>query len=157
LEKLTTKGEIIMKVKIYTIIIFASIFTIITTANAQDPGRRIADRNMESINLAMMGSGSMMGGGGMMGGQGGFNGSGWGQRDSRVPSDEYRQNRNLNNQRIHREEIQRLHERIQQKRRELSSLYRSNTADKTEINKKIDELNNLERNLDDQVSSYDNR
>jgi len=99
----------------------------------------------------------MMGGGGMMGGQGGFNGSGWGQRDSRVPSDEYRQNRNLNNQRVHREEIQRLHERIQQKRRELSSLYRSNTADKAEINKKVDELNNLERDLDDQVSSYDDR
>lgn len=147
-----------MTVKIYTIIIFASIFTIITAANAQDPGRRIADRNMDSFRLAMMGGGNMMGGGGgMMGGQGSFNGSGWGQRDSRVPSDEYRQNRNLNNQRAHREEIQRLHERIQQKRRELSSLYRSNTADKAEINKKVDELNNLERDLDDQVSSSDDR
>ena len=140
-----------MKVKIYPLIIFASLFTIIATANAQGPGRRIADRDMESINLAMMG------GGGMMGGQGGLNGSGWGQRDARVPADEYQQNRNLNNQRVHREEIQRLHERIQQKRKELSSLYRSDTADKAEINKKIDELNNLERDLDDKISNDDNR
>jgi|GEM_PF-1230075 len=146
-----------MKVKIYPLIIFASLFTIIATANAQGPGRRIADRDMESINLAMMGGGNMMGGGGMMGGQGGLNGFGWGQRDARVPADEYQQNRNLNNQRVHREEIERLHERIQQKRRELSSLYRSDTADKAEINKKVDELNNLERDLDDKISSYDSR
>jgi Spy/CpxP family protein refolding chaperone len=99
----------------------------------------------------------MMGGGGMMDGRGVFNGSGLGQRDARVPSDEYRQNPNLNNQRVHREEIQRLHERIQQKRRELSSLYRSDTSDKAEINKKIDELNNLERDLDDQISNDANR
>jgi len=146
-----------MKVKIYPLIIFALLFTIITTVNAQDPERPFANRNMESINLAMMGSGGMMGGGGMMDGRGVFNGSGWGQRDARVPSDEYRQNPNLNNQRVHREEIQRLHERIQQKRRELSSLYRSDTADKAEINKKIDELNNLERDLDDQISNDANR
>jgi Spy/CpxP family protein refolding chaperone len=99
----------------------------------------------------------MMGGGGMNDGQGIFNGFGWGQRDVRAPSDEYRQNPNLNYQRDRREEIQRLHERIQQKRRELSSLYRSDTANKAEINKKIDELNNLERDLDDQVSNYDHR
>ncbi len=63
-----------MKANIYTLISVASIFTIITTANAQDPGRRITDRNMDGTNLAMMG------GGGMMGGQGIFNGFGWGQR-----------------------------------------------------------------------------
>jgi len=146
-----------MKVKIYTLIIIASIFTIITTANAQGPRSRLADRNMESINLAMMGGGSMMGGGGMMGGQGSFNGFGLGRGDARVPSNEYQQNRNMNNQRVHREEIQRLHERIEQERRELSSLYRSGTADKEKINKKIDELNNLERDLDYQISSDANR
>jgi len=146
-----------MKVKIYLLIIFVSLFTIIATANAQDLGRPFANRNMESMNLAMMGSGGMMGGGGMMDGRGVFNGSGWGQRDSRVPSDEYRQNRNLNNQRVNREEIQRLHDNIQQKRRELSSLYRSDTGDKAEINKKIDELNNLEHDLDDQISNDSNR
>jgi len=146
-----------MKVKIVTLIIFASIFTLIATANAKDPVRRIADRNIDGINVAMMGGGSMMGGGGMMGGQGIFNGFGWPQRDATVPRDEYQQNPNLNNQSDHREEIQRLHERIQEKRRELSSLYRSDTADKAEINKKIDELNNLERDLDDKISSYDNR
>lgn len=142
-----------MKLKIYTLIIFASIFTIITMANAQDPVSRFAHRNMENIKLAMMGGGSMMGSGGMMGGQGIFNGFGWGQRDERSPANENRQNRNLNNQSVHREEIQRLHEKIQQKRRELSSLYQSGTANQEEINKKIDELDNLERDLDNNISS----
>jgi len=146
-----------MKVKIYPLIIFASLFTIIATANAQDPGRPFANRNMESMNLAMMGSGGMMGGGGMNDGQGIFNGFGWPQRDARAPSDDYRRNSNLNYQSVRREEIQKLHERIQQKRRELSSLYRSDTADKAEINKKIEELNNLERDLDDQISNDANR
>jgi len=134
-----------MKVKIYTFIIFASILTVITTANAQNLWRGFGDRDIGDIHLAMMG------------GQGIFNGFGRPQRDARVPRDEYQQNPNLNNQNDHREEIQRLHERIQQKRRELSSLYRSDTADKAEINKKIDELNNLERDLDDKISSYDHR
>jgi hypothetical protein len=147
-----------MKLKLYMLIIFASIFAIITTASAQDPGNRFPDRNMDSFRLAMMGGGSMMGGGGgMMGGQGSFNGFGWGQGDARAPANEYQRNPNLNNQNAHREEIQSLHERIDQKRRELSSLYRSGTADKEEINKKIDELDNLERNMDDQTSGNDNR
>ena len=51
----------------------------------------------------------------------------------------------------------RLQEKIQQKRKELSSLYRSGTADKAEINEKIDELNELERDLDDQILNNDNR
>lgn len=139
------------------LIVFASIFAIITTANAQDPGNRFSDRNVKSNSLAMMGGGSMMSGGGMMGGQGTFNSFGWPQSEARVPANEYRQNPNLNNQNAHREEIQRLHDRIEQKRRELSSLYRSGTADKNEINKKIDELNNLERDLDGQTSGNDNR
>jgi hypothetical protein len=140
-----------MKLTLYTLIIFASIFTIITMANAQDSGNRLGDRNIDSFNLAMMG------GGGMMGGQGIVNGFGWPQSDERGPANEYRQNRNLNNQGVRTQEIQRLHEKIQQKRRELSSLYRSGTADKEEINKKVDELNNLERDLDDQISSNENR
>ena len=145
-----------MKVKIYPLIVFVSLFTIIATANAQDPGRPFTNRNIESMNLAMMGSGGMMSGG-MMDSRGVFNGSGWGQRDEKVPSDEYRQNPNRNNQRVNREEIQRLHDSILQKRKELSSLYRSDTADKAEINKKIDELDNLERDLDDQISNDANR
>ena len=145
-----------MRFKIYMLITFASIFTIITTANAQNPGSRLGDRNLNSFNVAMMGGGSMMGGGGMMSGQGIFNGSGWGQRDAMGPANEYQQNRNPNNQSVHRE-IQRLHEQIQQKRRELSSMYQSGTADKEEINKKIDELNNLEQNFDSKMSSQDNR
>ena len=37
------------------------------------------------------------------------------------------------------------------------TLYRSGTADKAEINKKIDELDNLESDLDNEISSYDDR
>ena len=112
-----------MKTKIYAFIIFASIFTVITTANAQNSEGRPSDRYRGNTYLAMMGSGGMMGGGGMMGNQGIFNGFGWPQRDTRVPRDQNQQDPNLNNQRAHKEKIYRLQEKIQQKRKELSSLY----------------------------------
>ena len=146
-----------MKVKIYALIVFASIFTVITTSNAQNSKGRPGNRYRGNTYLAMMGSGGMMGGGGMMGNQGVFNGFGWPQRDTRVPRNENQQDPNLNNQSVHREKIYRLQEKIQQKRKELSSLYRSGTADKAEINEKIDELNELEHDLDNQISNYDNR
>ena len=144
-----------MKVIIYTFIVFASIITVITTANAQNSEGRPGDRYRGNTYLAMMGSGGMMGGGGMMGNQGIFNGFGWPRRDTRVPRDQNQQDPNLNNQRVHREKTYRLQEKIQQKRKELSSLYPSGTADKAEINKKIDELNNLERDLDNQILNAD--
>ena len=112
-----------MKTKIYAFIIFASIFTVITTANAQNSEERPGDRYRGNTYLAMMGSGGMMGGGGMMGNQGIFNGFGWPRRDTRVPRNENQQDPNLNNQSVHREKIYRLQEKIQQKRKELSSLY----------------------------------
>ena len=143
-----------MKLKTNTLIIIASVLAIITTANAQDFTDRFGDRISKGVNLAMMGGGGMMGDDGMMGGRRIFNGFGGPQSE---PGDDYQQNQNINNQRIHREEIQRLHERVQQKRRELSSLYRSDTADEEEINRKIDELSNLERYLDEKISSYDVR
>jgi multidrug resistance efflux pump len=147
-----------MKVNIYTLIIFVSIFATITTANAQNSEGRPGNWYRGNTYLAMMGSGGMMGGGGMMGNQRIFNGLGWPQRDTRVPRNEYQRNPNLNNQRIHREEdIHRLQEKIQQKRKELSSLYRSGTADKAEINEKIDELNELEHDLDDQILNNVNK
>ena len=146
-----------MKVKIYALIVFASIITVITTANAQNSEGRPGNRYRGNTYLAMMGSGGMMGGGGMMGNQGIFNGFGWPQRDTRVPRNENQQDPNLNNQSVHREKIYKLQEKIQQKRKELSSLYRSGTADKAEINEKIDELNELEHDLDNQISNYDNR
>ena len=146
-----------MKVKIYALIVFASIFTVITTSNAQNSEGRHGGRYRGNTYLAMMGSGSMMGGGGMMGNQGIFNGFGWPRRDTRVPRDENQQDPNLNNQSVHREKIYRLQEKIQQKRKELSSLYRSGTADKAEINEKIDELNELERDLDNQTLNDDIR
>ena len=146
-----------MKVKIYALIVFASIFTVITTSNAQNSEGRPGDRYRGNTYLAMMRSGGMMGGGGMMGNQGIFNGFGWPQKNTKIPRNEYQRNPNLNNQRIHREEIYRLQEKIQQKRKELSSLYRSGIADKAEINEKIDELNELERDLDNQILNDDIR
>jgi Spy/CpxP family protein refolding chaperone len=140
-----------MKVIIYTFIVFASIITVITTANAQNSEGRRGNWYRGNTYLAMMGSGGMMGGGGMMGNQGIFNGFEWPQRNTRVPGDQNQQDPNLNNQSVHREKIYRLQEKIQQKRKELSSLYRSGTPDKAEINEKIDELNNLERDLDNQI------
>ena len=112
-----------MKTKIYAFIIFASIFTVITTANAQNSKGRPGNRYRGNTYLAMMGSGGMMGGGGMMGNQGIFNGFGWPQRHMRVPGDQNQQDPNINNQSVYREKIYRLQEKIQQKRKELSSLY----------------------------------
>lgn len=140
-----------MKVKIYVLIVFALIFTVITTANAQNSEGRPGYQYRGNTYLAMMGGGGMMGSGGMMGNQGIFNGFGWPGRSTRVPRDENQQDPNLNNQRAHKENIYRLQEKIQQKRKELSSLYRSGTADKAEINEKIDELNDLEHDLDNQT------
>lgn len=53
-----------------------------------------------------------------------------------------------------REEIETLRRKIDQKRKELTTLYRSDDADKTQIDNKIDELSSLERSLDEKISSY---
>jgi len=148
-----------MKPKANTILILAMVLLFITAADAQDLADRYGGPNSREATLAMMGGGGggMMGSGGMTSGGGIFNSFGWPQSEVRNPGDENRQNQNGDNQRIHREEIERLHERVQQKRKELSSLYRSGTPNKKEISRKIDELSNLEHDLDDKISSYDNR
>ncbi|MFQ5484653.1 MAG: hypothetical protein ACE5DO_04880 [Desulfobacterales bacterium] len=94
-----------------------------------------------------------MGGGqgGMMGGQGGMMGGYlrdlWnGYRMS--PKEYDHDNQDLT------EESSRLRKQIRDKRAELSALYRSDHADKTLIEKKIDELNRLERRLDEKMSTY---
>ena len=145
-----------MKLKSNILIIIAAIFAIVATVSAQDYVDSRADRNIAGFNLAMMGGGGM-GGGGMMGGNGGFNGFGWLQPNWQNPERDNEQHSYRNNQSVQREEIQRLHERIEQKRRELSSLYRSGNANEDEIKRKTDELNNLERSLDNKILGYDNR
>jgi len=85
------------------------------------------------VAFAMMGGGQggMMGGiGGMMGGRGYSNG-----------------NPDVT------EETALLRKQIREKRAELSTLYRSDEADKTLIDKKIDELNRLEHRLDEKMST----
>jgi hypothetical protein len=81
---------------------------------------------------------AMMGGqGGMMGGQGGMMGGkeyGHGNPDLT-------------------EETSFLRKQIREKRAELAALFRSDNADKTLIDKKIDELNQLERHLDERMST----
>ncbi len=96
----------------------------------------------------MGGSGYVMMGGygtghGMMEGYG-FNDNNRYRRDmwnrSRQSPQEYNQNVSNNT-----EEIESLRSRIQEKRKELSSLLRSGNADKTLIDRKKEELNNMEQ------------
>ncbi len=99
----------------------------------------------------MGGSGYVMMGGygtghGMMEGYG-FNDTNRYSRDtwdrSRQSPQEYNQNVSNNT-----EEIESLKSRIQEKKQKLSSLLRSGNADKALIERKKEELNNLERYLD---------
>ncbi len=98
------------------------------------------------VAFAMMGGqGGMMGGqGGMTGGQGGMMGGQGGMMGGK----EYGHgNPDLT------EETAFLRKQIREKRAELAVLYRSDNADKTLIDKKIDELNQLERHLDEKMST----
>ena len=105
----------------------------------------------------------MMGGSGMMGGYGAGQGmmewygrsdrNQYGRdtrdRDSRSP-------RNYGQERTNsRTAMESLRNQIQGKRRELSSLFRSDNVDKTLMERKIEELDNLERYLDQKISSRD--
>lgn len=129
------------------------------TAYAQGPG------GGSRGGYGMGGNGyGMMGAGGMMGGYGAGQGmmdywygrsdrnqygrDTW-DRDRRSPRD-YGQERPNS-----RSEIVSLRNQIQGKRRELSSLFRSDNVDKTLMERKIEELENLERNLDQKISFRD--
>ena len=98
---------------------------------------------MGKYSYGMMGGHGMMGGGSM----GNFGQDAWnGSRPNM---------RNFNKKNLSdREEIETLHRKIDQKRKELATLYRSDDVDKTQIDNKIDELSNLERSLDEKISSY---
>jgi hypothetical protein len=52
------------------------------------------------------------------------------------------------------DEIESLNKQIQEKRKELSYLLRSDNADKALIERKSEELNYLERHLDEKISSF---
>lgn len=144
------------------------------TAYAHGPGGGTrGGYGMGGNGYGMMGGAGMMGAGGMMGGygagQGMMSGYGAGQgmmdwygrsdrnqygrdtwdRDRRSPRD-YRQARPNS-----RSEIESLQNQIQEKRKELSSLFRSDNADKALMEKKIEELEDLERYLDQKISSRD--
>jgi hypothetical protein len=100
----------------------------------------------------MMGSHGMMGGNGMMGG-------GSIDRYGRDNWNGPEQNIKDYNDRVlsSRGEIEKLRNQINAKRKELATLYRSKNADNTIIDKKIDELSNLERYLDEKISAYESR
>lgn len=153
-QQIFNKEKIIMNSKINVIsaaIIIALAVGI--TAYAHGPaGGFQSDYSMGGRGYAMMGGHGMMGGygsgHGMMDGYG-YNEDGY-DRDSwyrnRQNSRGYRQN-NTN----YRERAESLINEIEEKRKELSSLLRSNNADKALIDKKIEDLNRLERNLDEMI------
>ena len=97
---------------------------------------------MGNYSYVMMGRHGMMGGGSM----GNFGHDAWnGSRPNM---------RNFNQKDLSdREEIETLRRKIDQKRKELAILYRSDYADKTQIDDKIYELSSLERSLDEKISS----
>lgn len=149
---------------ISAIIIIA--LTIGVSAYAHGPGGNSSgDYGMGGSSYGMMGGNGMMGGSGMMGGNGmmGGYGSGQGMRrgyghngngnshdtwnPNRQPSQDYRQGGTSSTA-----EIESLRNQIQEKRRELSSLYRSGNTDKALMERKMAELNNLERYLDEKMA-----
>ena len=103
------------------------------------------------------GGGSMGGGGGhgMMGGSGmggqGMMGGGQGMSGLREELTEKSGKEDQNN--YDEEETEKLRRQIREKRRELSSLYRSKNSDNKLIDQKIAELNRLEFELDEKMSA----
>ena len=95
------------------------------------------------------GGNGMMGGGGM-GGQG-MMGGGQGMSGLREELTEKSGKEDQNN--YDEEETEKLRRQIREKRRELSSLYRSKNSDNKLIDQKIAELNRLEFELDEKMSA----
>ena len=128
-------------------ILFFSVFLMIIIGPivyAHSPSGGSGGENfMGNYSDVMMGGHGMMGGGSM----GNFGQDSW--NGSRPNMRNFNQ-KNLSD----REEIETLRRKIDQKRKELAILYRSDDADKTQIDNKIDELSSLERSLDEKISSY---
>lgn len=141
-----------IKTNIISVIMVISLAIRITAyAHGPDGGSQ-SDYGMGERSYGMMGGHGMMGGYGsglgMMGGYGhnenGYSRDTWDQ--NRHNSQNYRQN----NPKF-RAESESLINEIDEKRIELSSLLLSNEADKALIDKKVEELNRLERYLDERI------
>ena len=142
----------IRKIYLQSLLFFIVFLMIITgpVVYAHGPGGGSGGENfMGNYSDVMMGGHGMMGSHGMMGGgsMGNFGQDSW--NGSRPNMRNFNQ-KNLSD----REEIETLRRKIDQKRKELATLYRSDDADKTQIDNKIDELSSLERSLDEKISSY---
>lgn len=106
------------------------------------------------------GPGSGMGRGGMVGGGQGMMGGGhmmdYGRGYSFPYPEQYnRYNRPEGSELYGPRETKRLRREIHEKRQELSELYRAEEPDKNLIDKKINELDKLEAELDDRFSGTD--
>jgi Spy/CpxP family protein refolding chaperone len=99
---------------------------------------------------------AMMGGQGMMGGGQGGGMSGYGQQGGSNLWDQLTRMFDGSNQQSYRE-TEGLRMEIQEKRRELAALYRSDKPDKSLIDKKIEELNRLEAELDRETAVSEQR
>jgi len=141
-----------MKSKINLIsvtIVIVSAFVLTAYAHGPDRVYR-SGYGMEERDYAMMGGHGTMGGygsgNGMMGGYGhnkdGYESDAWYQNGQN--SRGYRQN-----DPNYRARAESLINEIDEKRKELSFLLRSNNTDKAMLDKKIEELNRLERHLDE--------
>jgi hypothetical protein len=143
-----------MKSKINVIsaaIVIALAIGITAYAHGPADGFR-SDYSMNGHGYAMMGGHGMMGGYGsrhsMMGGYG-YNGDGY-NRDSRYQNRQNLQDYRQKNSK-YKEGAESLINEIEEKRKELSSLLRSNNADKALLDKKIKDLNRLEKSLDEMM------
>jgi len=96
---------------------------------------------------------AMMGGGGMGGGRGM---GGWFESLQKYARDAFGPSRDKGpyNDSNTAKEIETLRNQITAKRKELAALYRSKDADKVLIEKKIDELGELEGRLDRKISTF---
>jgi hypothetical protein len=127
------------------------------TAYAHGPnGGNQGGYGMDGNVYAMMGGNGT--GNGMMGGYGSGHGMMGGYGSGHGMMDGYGHNENGHNSRDYRQnnpkfraESESLINEIDEKRIELSSLLLSNEADKALIDKKVEELNRLERYLDERI------
>ena len=143
MKNLAMLGDNKMKrLKIMMSTIFLVVFLAFgASVNAKSQG----DTSFGLYSMMGGGSGGMMGGGGGMSDRyGNMPGTPRQYGNDPVPYGQHSQ--------AYREEIDILKRKIIEKRKELSSLYQSDGADKDMINDKIGELNRLEQQLDDKLS-----
>ena len=128
----------IRKIYLQSLLFFSVFIMIITGALAYAHGPGIGSG---SGNFLGNNSYEMMGGGSM----GNFGQNAW--NGSRSTSRDYDDKESKR-----KDEIASLRKEIDEKIRDLAALYRSNVSDKSLIEKKIDELENLEQYLDEKTA-----